>query len=318
MKHLEAGFIGKNSVWRYVVLIFMVFLAANSVGAIPMIAGLAVKSISDPGAIGSIAAENNDLSSLGFSPNLTLIMLLFPSVAGLIAFMLLVRPLNGRTFVQTINGSSSVRWRRIFISGGVWIFFSAIYLIVYKGIDPSNFRLNNTTASLICLIIISLLLIPFQASLEEVIFRGYLMQGIAVLVKNRWLPVIVTAVLFGILHSWNPEIKEHGFFTMMPQYVMFGLLFGIITAIDDGIEIAMGAHVANNVFLSITVTNSSSILQTPAVYEQLNIEPWVEFAALTVTAVAFFLVMKYIFRWNRPGVLLERIEPAAPERVQEE
>jgi membrane protease YdiL (CAAX protease family) len=318
MKHLEAAFNGKNSAWRYIVLIFMVFLAANSIGAIPMIAGLAVRSVSDPEALGRVAANNNDLGALGFDPNITLIMLLFPSLAGLIAFILLIKPLNSRTIFQTINGGSSIRWKRIFISGTVWIVFSAIYLAAYKGLDPSNFRLNNTSVSLVYLILISLLLIPFQASLEEVIFRGYLMQGLAILSRNRWAPVIITSVLFGILHAWNPEIKEFGFFTMMPQYVMFGLLFGIITVLDDGIEIAMGAHIANNAFLSITVTNSSSILQTPAVYEQLHIEPWLEFAALVLTAIAFFFVMKHIFEWNKPGILIQKVEPAVVEQIQTE
>jgi len=37
---------------------------------------------------------------------------------------------------------------------------------------------------------------------------------------------------------------------------------------DDGIEVAMGAHTANNIFLCIFVTNSSSALQTSALYVQ--------------------------------------------------
>ena len=90
----------------------------------------------------------------------------------------------------------------------------------------------------------------------------------------------MTSILFGLMHALNPEVKEFGFFTMMPQYILFGLIFGIITILDDGIEAAMGAHAANNIFLSIMVTNSSSALQTPALYEQQNIYPWTEFAGI--------------------------------------
>jgi uncharacterized protein len=39
--------------------------------------------------------------------------------------------------------------------------------------------------------------------------------------------------------------------TMMPQYVFFGIVFAVLTMIDDGIEIAIGAHAANNIFLSV-------------------------------------------------------------------
>ena len=311
MKHLESAFKGKNSPWRYVVLIFAVFLAANSIGAIPMIIGFAIKSMSDPEAITRLAANSNDLSQLGFSANITLVMLLFPFLAGLFAYILLVKPLNNRAFVLSINGNSRIRWNRIFVSGIIWIVFSAVYLFAYKGLDPSNFRINNTSFTLLYLTIISFLLIPFQAALEEVIFRGYLMQGFAVLFRNRWLPVIITSILFGAMHGWNPEIEEYGFFTMLPQYVMFGLLFGIITVIDDGIEIAIGAHIANNIFLSIMVTNSSSILQTPAVFEQLNIDPWLEFLALTIAAILYFLVMRLIYKWNNLKILFSRLQPEA-------
>jgi len=309
MKHLEYAFKGNNSLWRYAVLIFAVFIAANSVGAIPLIVGFAIRTVSDPDAVSRLASNANDLSQLGFDPNTTLVMLLFPSLAGLVAYILLIKPLNNRTLIGTINGNSQLRWKRIFVSALVWIVFSAVYLIAYKGIDPLNFRINNTSVTLIYLIIISILLIPFQASLEEVIFRGYLMQGFSVLLRNRWLPVVITSLLFGVLHAWNPEIKEYGFFTMMPQYVMFGLLFGVITVIDDGAEIAIGAHIANNVFLSIMVTNSTSILQTPALFEQLNIDPWLEFAALAITAVAFFIVMKSIYRWENLSIMFKKVLP---------
>ena len=309
MKHLEYAFKGNNSLWRYAVLIFAVFIAANSVGAIPLIVGFAIRTVSDPDAVSRLASNPNDLSQLGFDPNTTLVMLLFPFLAGFVAYILLIKPLNNRTLTGTINGNSTIRWKRIFVSALVWIIFSAVYLIAYKGIDPSNFRINNTSVTLLYLIIISILLIPFQASLEEVIFRGYLMQGFAVLLRNRWLPVVITSILFGVLHAWNPEIEEYGFFTMMPQYVMFGLLFGIITVIDDGAEIAIGAHIANNVFLSIMVTNSTSILQTPALFEQLNIEPWLEFAALAITAVAFFIVMKSIYRWENLSIMFKKVLP---------
>jgi membrane protease YdiL (CAAX protease family) len=179
--------------------------------------------------------------------------------------------------------------------------------MLYLKLDPSNFSINNKTSSLILISIVSVLFIPFQAAFEEVLFRGYLMQGFAALVKNRWFPVIITSILFGLMHGFNPEIKEFGFFTMMPQYITFGLIFGIITILDDGIEAAMGAHTANNIFLCIMVTNRSSALQTHALYEQFNIHPWTEFLALVITGIIFVLILKIIFKWDKFSVLFERI-----------
>ena len=113
----------------------------------------------------------------------------------------------------------------------------------------------------------------------------------------------MTSVLFGLMHALNPEVKEYGFLTMMPQYILFGLIFGIITILDDGIEAAMGAHAANNTFLCIMVTNKSSALQTAALYEQHTLYPWTEFGALLVTAIIFILILKRVFRWKNFSLL---------------
>jgi hypothetical protein len=124
------------------------------------------------------------------------------------------------------------------------------------------------------------------------------MQGFSVIVRNRWFPLVMTSVLFALMHSLNPEVKDFGFITMMPQYLLFAFVFGVATIMDDGIEVSMGAHTANNIFLCIFVTNSSSALQTPALYEQKLIYPWTEFTGLLISAVIFIMVLKVIFKWS--------------------
>jgi hypothetical protein len=142
------------------------------------------------------------------------------------------------------------------------------------------------------------LFVPFQAALEEVVFRGYLMQGFALLLKNRWFPLIITSVLFGLLHAFNPEVKEFGFFTMIPQYISFGLFFGLAAILDDGIEVSMGAHAANNIFLCIMVTSESSSLKTPALYLQATTNPGSEFVGLILSGILFIWILKLIFKWD--------------------
>jgi len=307
MNHLESTFAGKNSFWRYIVMFAVILIVSNTIGAVPLLIATLIKSASNPAVFSQLAANPNDFSVVGLGQNTGFVMMLFPFIAGLIAFILLIKPLNNRTLRITINGSGGIRWNRFFISGTVWLILSALYLMLYLKLDPSNFSINNKTSSLILLSIVSVLFIPFQAAFEEVLFRGYLMQGFAALVKNRWFPVIMTSILFGLMHGFNPEIKEFGFFTMMPQYITFGLIFGIITILDDGIEAAMGAHTANNIFLCIMVTTRSSALQTHALYEQFNIHPWTEFLALVITGLIFVLILKIIFKWDKFSLLFERI-----------
>jgi uncharacterized protein len=308
MNHLESTFTGKNNFWRYIVMIAAILIAANTIGALPLLLSMAIKSTSNPEVFSQIAANPNDFSVIGLNPNTGLVMMLFPFVTGLIAFILLIKPLNNRTLKMTINGTERIRWDRFFISAFVWLVLSALYLFFYLKLDPANFSLNNRTTSLIILLVVSVLFIPFQAAFEEVLFRGYLMQGFAALIKNRWFPLIMTSILFALMHAFNPEVKEFGFFTMMPQYVAFGLIFGIITILDDGIEAAMGAHTANNIFLCIMVTNRSSALQTHAFYEQYNVHPWTEFSALVITGIIFIIILKIIFKWERFSLLFKKIQ----------
>ena len=298
MNHLESSFEGKNNIWRYIVMIVAVLVASNTIGAIPLFFAYASKTATNPEVISKMAANPTDFSILGIEKNVGLLIMLIPFVAGLIAFILLVKPLHWRSFRQTVNGTGIIRWKRFFISAGIWALLSALYLVVYLGVDPSNFTLNNKSITLLYLILISIVFIPFQATFEEVIFRGYLMQGFATIARNRWFPLFMTSILFAVMHSLNPEVKDFGFVTMMPQYLLFALVFGITTIMDDGIEVSMGAHTANNAFLCIFVTNSSSALQTSALYEQKTIYPWTEFAGLLICSVLFILALKVIFKWD--------------------
>jgi membrane protease YdiL (CAAX protease family) len=307
MNHLESTFTGKNNVWRYIVMFAVVLIVSNSIGALPLLITAAMKSITNPDVFTQLSVNPNDYSILGLEPTIGLAMMLFPFIAGLAAFILLVKPLNNRTLVNTINGTGRIRWNRFFISATVWLILSALYLLLYLKLDPSNFTLNNRSLSLITLTLISVLFIPFQAAFEEVLFRGYLMQGFSAILRNRWFPLLMTSVLFGLMHAFNPEVKEFGFLTMIPQYILFGLIFGVITILDDGIEAAMGAHTANNVFLCIMVTNQSSALQTPALYKQLNIFPWTEFAGLLFSGIVFVYILKIIFGWDDFSVLFKKI-----------
>lgn len=289
-------------------MILAVFLASNTVGALPILVVLIVSAASNPSVAASFSANPNDLSLLGISPNLGLILQLFPFLVALVVLIFLVKPLNQRSIGSVINGNAPFRYSRFFMSAGIWIIVSALYLVINMKADPSNFSVNNKTATLIPLIIITLLMIPFQAAFEEILFRGYLLQGFTVLARNKLLPLITTSILFGLMHGINPEVKEFGFWTMLPQYVFFGLIFGIITILDDGVEAAIGAHAANNIFLCIMLTNESSALQAPSLFIQHKIYPKTDFGAMILMGIIVLTVMSRVFKWKNLSSIFGKVE----------
>jgi hypothetical protein len=103
-----------------------------------------------------------------------------------------------------------------------------ISLAVTYFTSPGDLVLQFKASSFIPLFFISLVLIPFQTSFEEITFRGYLMQGIATNTHSRIWALVITSLIFGLLHSFNPEVKEYGFLATMPQYIGFGVIFGLM------------------------------------------------------------------------------------------
>lgn len=315
MKHLEAAFTGNNKLWTYVVMLAAIFLAINTVGSIPLLISLGKGLLNDPGMMTKLSENPNDLSAFMKDPIYTLFALIFAFMTGLAAFILLVKPLNKRSVMQVINGGRPFRWKNFIISSLAWLIISTVYVVIYLKTEPDNFSRNPDLSRFVTLVLVSVLFIPFQAAFEEVIFRGYLMQGFGLLVRNRIFPLLCTSVLFALLHSANPEVKAFGFWTMMPQYLLFGLIFGIMTIMDDGVEAAIGAHAVNNTFLSIFITHESSALQTPALYEQHTIYPWTDFTGMLITGALLLIVFKVVFRWGSFRTLFGKIEkpPLEPQ-----
>jgi cell shape-determining protein MreD len=97
---------------------------------------------------------------------------------------------------------------------------------------------------------------------------------------------------------------------------LFGLIFGVVAVMDDGIESAIGIHAANNVFLCIMVTNKSSALQTPAVWEQHAIQPWTEFVFMLVMGALTVLILRKIFNWGSFSLLFGKVEAKAETKAE--
>lgn len=316
MKHLERALDGQNQFWKYLLNTVGVFIGAQTIGAIPLMAIIAVKVFQSGGSITPNTANAADVSMYGISQNLAFALMMLPFAVSLIVTILLFKPLHKRSLSEVINGTKQIRWKRYFTAFGVWLAITTIYLAIDYILFPGVYKLQFDASKFIPLLLLSLILIPIQASYEELLFRGYTTQGIAAGTKNRWLAIIIPTLLFALMHSFNPEVKEYGFWVAMPQYVFFGLLFGFITIMDDGIELAMGAHTANNLFLCLFITNKSSALQTPAVFEQTTINPNKETIVLVIIGSVAALIFSLIYKWNFT-VLNKKVEPQTLEVIEE-
>jgi len=298
MKHLTSAFSGYNNWWRYLVLFLASFLGGQTIGGIPLLLVIVFKMAQSGGSIQPNPENMADLSVYGIDSNFGLFLMLLPFIVSFFILLVLYKPLHRRNYKIILTGSTSIRWSRFFMAAIIWASLSGIYLFTDYLRDPANYTFNFNPESFIVLLLVSIVLIPFQASFEEAMFRGYLAQGVGVLTKSRLLVILIPSLLFGLMHSFNPEVAEYGFWIVMPQYILFGLLFGIITVLDDGIELAMGAHSANNIFLSVFLTSKASSLQTQALLTQHKINAVADLISLSIISVLFIVILYFIYNWK--------------------
>lgn len=310
MKHLEQAFGSDNKWWKYILLFIIVFIAMNFIGAIPIGIVVAIKALKT----GDVSMPNPDnyadFSAFGIDPNFGFALMLSPYIIGLVLFWLIIKPMHKRKMLQVVTGASHFRWNRVFFSAFIWTLAIGIYILAIYLSNPDNFTVTINVYTLVPLFLISIFLIPLQAGFEEVLMRGYIAQGIGVLTRSRWMVLIIPALIFALLHSFNPEVKAYGFWIAMPQYLIFGLVFGLVSILDDGIETAIGAHAANNVILSIFLTSSASAFQTPSLLIQHRVNPVTDLLFLSVISLVFVFALKAKYKWNWT-VLNKRVEATA-------
>ncbi len=314
---LKKAHLGENDLWRYIVTILLLITAAV-IGGIPLVVLIIAKNVNgefDEAALQK-AMQSSDFSGLGIEPNLFLILMLLQFVAIFFMLWLLIVKLHKKPLNAVLTGRPKLDWRRIWVGFGVW----AALMVVSEGIsfilEPDNYELQFNLRAFIPLLIIAILLLPIQTSAEELLMRGYLMQGISLISKYRWIPLLVTSLAFGLLHGANPEVEKYGFGIMMAGYISIGLTLGIMTLMDDGLELALGVHAANNIFGALFVTFEGSVLSTPAIFRVKEIDPVAGNIAGIAMCIVFLFIVSRIFDWNNWGQkLFGEIDSAQEEET---
>ena len=197
--------------------------------------------------------------------SVALLVNLLPFVVLLALLFTLVYTLHQRNVLSLTTTRKSVDFKRIFFSFGLIVFFTLVTFGVSYYMDSSQIVWNFHPMKFLLLFAISIVLFPFQIGFEEYLFRGYLMQQIGIVAKNRWMPLVVTSVVFGLFHSANPEVAEMGY-GVMAFYIGTGFLLGIMTLMDEGLELSLGFHLGNNLMAALLITSDYSALQTDAIF----------------------------------------------------
>lgn len=117
---------------------------------------------------------------------------------------------------------------------------------------------------------------------EEMIFRGWLMQQLGAFTHRIVLILAVNAVLFSLIHL-DPNIDA------FLSRIAMGLAMGWIVLRTGGLEFAVGAHMANNLLITLFIEplTAADVERHPFDIGSLAVE--LVSATLLVLAVELFL-----------------------------
>ncbi len=181
------------------------------------------------------------------------------------ALLFWVKFVHKQSILSLTTSRKKIDWGRIFFIFGLMSSFIIISTLAVYFLYPDTYQINFEPEPFLILTLIAVLLVPIQTSFEEYLFRGYLMQGVGIATKSKLIALLFTSILFGVMHISNPEVGKIGPIIMV-YYIGTGLFLGIITLMDEGLELALGFHAANNLVTVLLVTADWTALQTDSIF----------------------------------------------------
>ena len=257
----------KHDSWRYWLGIIVIFIIWQ-LGSIPLAIAVFAKVFQDGGDLNTLGEDPNALMQI-LSPNLTLFLMLLAFAVGLGGIWLWIKKVHEQSFTALTTTRKKIDWSR-FWYGFLLIGVTTTLLTLIEYVwHPESFEVQFNWGSFLILFIIAVLMVPLQTSFEEYFFRGYIMQGLGLMTKTRWVPLIFTSVVFGVMHAFNPEVDKMGSIIMI-YYIGTGFFLGIITLMDRGLELALGFHAGNNLIGALLVTADWTAFQTESILKDVS------------------------------------------------
>jgi membrane protease YdiL (CAAX protease family) len=231
-----------------------------------------------------------------------LFWVLFPYLLVFIGVLIHHRWMHQRPILQAFTAMERFRWKRLFFAFFLILFLMLGLMSIQIYADSFGhgqaFTFQFNPSKFFPLLLVSLVMLPIQTTCEELLFRSYLLKGLKLRIKRTGTSILLSALMFGMMHIGNPEIQELGYH-MLIYYILSGLFLALITTVDDGLELAIGYHTANNLIAAIFVTTDWQVFRTDALF--LNHEEpgdgWSSLIFLLILLPSLFLLFKRMYRW---------------------
>lgn len=289
--YLDLARLGRNDWWRYVLGVMVIFLAWQVVGAIPVLLLVGWYLVD-----GNPNTDVGPYGPIGGDETLVFVVSMLASVFFLLGIFLAVRYIHARPFRTLITPASAIDWRRLGQGFLVWFLIVALLSALEAWRYPGRYVWTLDLRRFVSFLFLALVLIPIQTSAEECFFRGYLLQGLGLRLRNPWALSAVSGLLFGSMHVMNPEFQFNPPLLFL-YYFLMGAVPAYVTLRDGRLELALGFHAANNLFAALFANYEVTVMPSPSLFTIQTQD--VVFAVLAGCVGLLAFVLIFVGPWRR-------------------
>ncbi len=200
-----------------------------------------------------------------------------------------------RGYLMQWIGVSSIKKEFPFVL--IYIIFSTLLFIYFNRL----YSFGLISSSLILISLSALLLLILRKKLLNAIFNFKTYFLLINILNRNSTPLIITSIVFGSLHYANPEVDQLGDI-MLIYYIGTGFFLGIMTLMDEGLELSLGFHAANNLFTALLVTADWTAFQTHSILKDISEPEAAGFTDIFVPLVIVFpiilLILSKKYKWT--------------------
>ncbi|NJL86182.1 MAG: CPBP family intramembrane metalloprotease [Leptolyngbyaceae cyanobacterium SM1_1_3] len=262
--YLDQAKQGKNSWWRYVLGVMLIAFFWLLIGGI----------VAAAAAIAWLDSQSTPLEKLLPTTEQALLQVLqSPTLeayvinnlpflcfyGGLFAVMcwLHQRPVKS---LLSVDGTFKIaRFARGF---GLWFLLLGLPSLIDYAFNTESYQRIPLLTNWLQFLPFALVLTPFQVAAEELLFRGYLLQGLGLISRNSFFLICVNGGLFALPHLANPELQR-GAVWLILIYFAIGAFLALVTLKENRLEMALGIHAANNILVVVFVNSVDSAVPAP-------------------------------------------------------
>ena len=271
-------------------MILIIWLVLGSLATTVLMAILAILQGISPAEIIDVAVNP---SALGYSSSFLVLNISFLFL--LAGLFLVVVAIHQRPFRTLVTALPAVYWKRMAFGGFIWLGLAAVSSLVEFVIWRETFTFQLDLRAFLPFALLVLLFTPIQAATEELLFRGYLVQGASLISRSHVFLALLSGLLFMLPHLFNPEMAAN-FWVMAFSYFLFGAFLAWVSLVDGTLELAIGVHVANNLFATLVITFPESAIPSPALFFTTHFDP---IFSLIMQIIACLVFYGLVFVWRK-------------------